>query len=189
MHASEQQIVIKKRTTKSHRNPRFFCPLLRAVHYWELLLNKNCREAGFCPLLRAFPLLRSALLRALSVFFFLQKVKQVSFADKLSARTVVSAWQVFAKSVVADIACLLGTKDRGLLFILFWLLCLPGIKKNRIVIQLAAKERPRLQDLSLSFSRAEWQKWDKVANSKLLEPEMSALYRKRFGYLESTRSL
>ena len=61
------RVVIKNQTTKSHRNPRFFCPLLRAVHYWELLLNKNCREAGFCPLLRAFPLLRSALLRALSV--------------------------------------------------------------------------------------------------------------------------
>ena len=70
MHASEQQIVIKKQTTKSHRNPRFFCPLLRAVHYWELLLNKNCWEAGLCPLLRAFPLLRSALIRALSVFVF-----------------------------------------------------------------------------------------------------------------------
>ena len=30
MHASKQHIVIKKRTTRSHRNPRFF------VHYWEL---------------------------------------------------------------------------------------------------------------------------------------------------------
>ena len=30
-------------------------------------LVKNGWEAGFCPLLRAFPLLRSALLRALSV--------------------------------------------------------------------------------------------------------------------------
>ena len=68
MHASEQQNVIKKRTTKSHRNPWFFVHYVRrAVHYWELLLNKNCREAGFCPLRRAFPLLRSALLRALSV--------------------------------------------------------------------------------------------------------------------------
>ena len=66
MHASEQQIVIKSEQQNLIEIP-IFCPLLRAVHYWELLLNKNCREAGFCPLLRAFPLLRSALLRALSV--------------------------------------------------------------------------------------------------------------------------
>ena len=49
-------------TTKSHRNLRIFCPLLGTVHYWELLLNKNGWEAGFCPLLGAFPLLGSALL-------------------------------------------------------------------------------------------------------------------------------
>ena len=60
MNASEQQIVMKKRTTKSHRNPRFFCPLLRAVDYWELLLNKNFRKQGFVHYW-------SALLRALSV--------------------------------------------------------------------------------------------------------------------------
>ena len=48
--------------------PRIFCPLLGTVRYWELLLNKNGREAEFCPLLGAFPLLGSALLGALSVF-------------------------------------------------------------------------------------------------------------------------
>ena len=47
--------------------PRIFCPLLGTVRYWELLLNKNGREAEFCPLLGAFPLLGSALLGALSV--------------------------------------------------------------------------------------------------------------------------
>ena len=54
-------------TTKSHRNLRIFCPLLGTVHYWELLLNKNGWEAGFCPLLGAFPLLGSALLGEYSV--------------------------------------------------------------------------------------------------------------------------
>ena len=39
MHASEQQIVIKMRTTKSHRNPRFF------VHYWEL--STTGRTTGY----------------------------------------------------------------------------------------------------------------------------------------------
>ena len=48
--------------------PRIFCPLLGTVRYWELLLNKNGREAEFCPLLGAFPLLGSALLGAFSVF-------------------------------------------------------------------------------------------------------------------------
>ena len=51
IHASEQQIIIKMRTTKSLKNLRIFCPLLGTVHYWELLLNKNGWEAGFCPLL------------------------------------------------------------------------------------------------------------------------------------------
>ena len=69
MHASEQQILIKMRTTKSLRNLRIFCPLLGTVHYWGLLLNKNGWEAGFCPLLGAFPLLGSALLGEYSVFF------------------------------------------------------------------------------------------------------------------------
>ena len=50
------------------QNLRIFCPLLGTVHYWGLLLNKNCREAGFCPLLGAFPVLRGALLGALAVF-------------------------------------------------------------------------------------------------------------------------
>ena len=68
MHASEQQILINIRTTKSFRNLRIFCPLLGTVHYWGLLLNKNGWEAEFCPLLGAFPLLGSALLREYSVF-------------------------------------------------------------------------------------------------------------------------
>ena len=68
IHASEQQILIKMRTTKSLRNLRIFCPLLGTVHYWGLLLNKNGWEAGFCPLLGAFPLLGSALLGEYSVF-------------------------------------------------------------------------------------------------------------------------
>ena len=55
-------------TTKSHRNLTIFCPLLGTVHYWGLLLNKNVWEAGFCPLLGAFPLLGSALLGEYSVF-------------------------------------------------------------------------------------------------------------------------
>ena len=55
--------------------PRIFCPLLGTVRYWELLLNKNGREAEFCPLLGAFPLLGSALLGALSIY--LEKVKIV----------------------------------------------------------------------------------------------------------------
>ena len=67
IHASEQQILIKMRTTKSLKNLRIFCPLLGTVHYWELLLNKNGWEAGFCPLLGAFPLLGSALLGEYSV--------------------------------------------------------------------------------------------------------------------------
>ena len=67
IHASEQQILIKMRTTKSLRNLRIFCPLLGTVHYWGLLLNKNGWEAGFCPLLGAFPLLGSALLGEYSV--------------------------------------------------------------------------------------------------------------------------
>ena len=50
--------------------PRIFCPLLGTVRYWELLLNKSGREAEFCPLLGAFPLLGSALLGALSVVTF-----------------------------------------------------------------------------------------------------------------------
>ena len=71
IHASEQQILFKKMgTTKSHRNLRIFCPLLGTVHYWELLLNKNGWEAGFCPLLGAFPLLGSALLGEYSVCKF-----------------------------------------------------------------------------------------------------------------------
>ena len=45
------------------------CPLLRAFHYWGLLLHKNSWSPNFCPLMRAFPLLRSALLRALTVFY------------------------------------------------------------------------------------------------------------------------
>ena len=68
IHGSEQQILIKIRTTKSLRNLRIFCPLLGTVHYWGLLLNKNGWEAGFCPLLGAFPLLGSALLGEYSVF-------------------------------------------------------------------------------------------------------------------------
>ena len=64
--ASEQQI-LKKIGTTSHRNVRNFCPLLGTVHYWGLLLNKNGWEAGFCPLLGAFPLLGSALLGEYSV--------------------------------------------------------------------------------------------------------------------------
>ena len=56
------------RTTKSLRNLRIFCPLLGTVHYWGLLLNKNGWEAGFCPLLGAFPLLGSALLGEYSVY-------------------------------------------------------------------------------------------------------------------------
>ena len=67
IHASGQQILIKMRTTKSLRNLRIFCPLLGTVHYWGLLLNKNGREAGFCPLLGAFPLLGSATLGEYSV--------------------------------------------------------------------------------------------------------------------------
>ena len=67
IHGSEQQILIKIRTTKSFRNLRIFCPLLGTVHYWGLLLNKNGWEAGFCPLLGAFPLLGSALLGEYSV--------------------------------------------------------------------------------------------------------------------------
>ena len=51
--------------------PRIFCPLLGTVRYWELLLNKNGREAEFCPLLGAFPLLGSAPLRALSIFQYI----------------------------------------------------------------------------------------------------------------------
>ena len=50
------------------QNLRIFCPLLGTVHYWGLLLNKNGWEAGFCPLLGAFPLLGSALLGENSVF-------------------------------------------------------------------------------------------------------------------------
>ena len=68
MNAREQQILIRMGTTKCHRNLRIFCPLLGTVHYWELLLNKNGWEAGFCPLLGAFPLLGSALLGEYSVF-------------------------------------------------------------------------------------------------------------------------
>ena len=68
IHGSEQQILIKIRTTKSFRNLRIFCPLLGTVHYWGLLLNKNGWEAGFCPLLGAFPLLGSALLGEYSVY-------------------------------------------------------------------------------------------------------------------------
>ena len=49
------------------QNLRIFCPLLGTVHYWGLLLNKNGWEAGFCPLLGAFPLLGSALLGEYSV--------------------------------------------------------------------------------------------------------------------------
>ena len=49
------------------QNLRIFCPLLGTVHYWELLLNRNGWEAGFCPLLGAFPLLGSALLGEYSV--------------------------------------------------------------------------------------------------------------------------
>ena len=56
--------------------PRIFCPLLGTVRYWELLLNKNGREAEFCPLLGAFPLLGSALLGALSVL--MQKMQNYS---------------------------------------------------------------------------------------------------------------
>ena len=67
MNAREQQILIRMGTTKCHRNPRIFCPLQGTVHYWELLLNKNGWEAGFCPLLGAFPLLGSALLKEYSV--------------------------------------------------------------------------------------------------------------------------
>ena len=61
INAREQQILIKMGTTKCHRISGFF------VHYWGLLLNKNCREAGFCPLLGAFPQLGSALLGEYSV--------------------------------------------------------------------------------------------------------------------------
>ena len=72
-----------KGTTNSHKNGnnkmsqnlRIFCPLLGTVHYWGLLLNKNGWEAGFCPLLGAFPLLGSALLGEYSVFFFFHKRK------------------------------------------------------------------------------------------------------------------
>lgn len=60
-------MLIKIRTTESLRNLRIFCPLLGTVHYWGLLLNKNSWEAGFCPLLGAFPLLGSALLGEYSV--------------------------------------------------------------------------------------------------------------------------
>ena len=67
MNAREQQILIKMGKTKCHRDLRIFCPLLGTVHYWELLLNKNGWEAGFCPLLGAFPLLGSALLGEYSV--------------------------------------------------------------------------------------------------------------------------
>ena len=69
-HGGEQQIIIKMRTTKSLRNLRIFCPLLGTVHYWGLLLNKNGWEAGFCPLLGAFPLLGSALLGEYSVYHY-----------------------------------------------------------------------------------------------------------------------
>jgi len=73
IHASEQQILIRMRTTKTLRNLRIFCSLLGTVHYWGLLLNKNGWEAGFCPLLGAFPLLGSALLGEYSVLpWFLQ---------------------------------------------------------------------------------------------------------------------
>ena len=77
IHGSEQQILIKIRTTKSFRNLRIFCPLLGTVHYWGLLLNKNGWEAGFCPLLGAFPLLGSALLGEYSV------------SDELASKNVV----------------------------------------------------------------------------------------------------
>ena len=73
IHASDQQTLKKMGTTKSHRNLRIFCPLLGTVHYWELLLNKNGWEAGFCPLLGAFPLLGSALLGEYSVITYLEK--------------------------------------------------------------------------------------------------------------------
>ena len=74
IHASEQQILIKMRTTKSLRNLWIFCPLLGTVHYWGLLLNKNGWEAEFCPLLGAFPLLGSALLGEYSVIIILTEI-------------------------------------------------------------------------------------------------------------------
>ena len=64
INAREQQILIKMGTTKRHRISGFFGG---TVHYWELLLNKNGWEAGFRPLLGAFPLLGSALLGEYSV--------------------------------------------------------------------------------------------------------------------------
>ena len=67
INAREQQILIKMGTTKRHRISGFFCPLMGTVHYWELMLNKNGWDAGFCPLLGAFPLLGSALLGEYSV--------------------------------------------------------------------------------------------------------------------------
>ena len=68
------------------QNLRIFCPLLGTVHYWELLLNKNGWEAGFCPLLGAFPLLGSALLGEYSVFALYEdhvknEVYKVAIAD------------------------------------------------------------------------------------------------------------
>ena len=83
IYGSEQQILIKIRTTKSLRNLRIFCPLLGTVHYWGLLLNKNGWEAGFCPLLGAFPLLGSALLGEYSVAGKLSRIQDTSVGGKI----------------------------------------------------------------------------------------------------------
>ena len=64
------------------QNLRIFCPLLGTVHYWALLLHKNGWEAGFCPLLGAFPLLGSALLGEYSVCIIFEAIEanEESFA-------------------------------------------------------------------------------------------------------------
>ena len=88
-HASEQQIIIKMRTTKSPKNLRIFCPLLGTVHYWGLLLNKNGREAGFCPLLGAFPLLGSPLLGEYSVLHFRSEIPAIPISFLSHSRTTL----------------------------------------------------------------------------------------------------
>ena len=84
IHRSEQQILIKIRTTKSLGNLRIFCPLLGTVHYWGLLLNKNGWEAGFCPLLGAFPLLGSALLGEYSVLMLRCSIREHTLLTRQS---------------------------------------------------------------------------------------------------------
>ena len=74
------------------QNLRIFCPLLGTVHYWGLLLNKNGWEAGFCPLLGAFPLLGSALLREYSVHFCIRSCNSNCNTGKILKEVPKRRW-------------------------------------------------------------------------------------------------